>query len=225
MSIFKHSTGEAQQTTTAPSPEKGAEGGQPEPQARLTPPFVSPAVSGKAAAAPGVVPPPAAPVYSMRPPEPAARMEAEAESAVAESLRRTREAQVSAQLSVQERLGVAVRAARSAAPAAAVRRRAAQQPAPASPRPAHRHHHFDPMAYAQAGLLNLAWRWQEAGSPIRAIHTYMELLARYPGTPAAAAAIADLVELSNKLAEQGNFHTALSIFDDLEHLQRMLEEE
>jgi hypothetical protein len=74
---------------------------------------------------------------------------------------------------------------------------------------------FDPVAYAQAGLLHLAWSWQASGAPLRAIHTYMQLLNRYPGTPAASAAVADLVELADILAEQGNFHTALSIYDQL----------
>jgi hypothetical protein len=77
---------------------------------------------------------------------------------------------------------------------------------------------FDPVVAAQTGLLNLAWRWQQAGAPIRAIHTYVELLTRYPDTPAAAAAVADLVELSEKLAHEGQFHTALGIYDQLEEL-------
>jgi TolA-binding protein len=74
------------------------------------------------------------------------------------------------------------------------------------------------VAATQAGMLNLAWKWQEAGSPIRAIHTYIELLHRYPDTPGAAAAVADLVALSEILTKQGQFHTALAIFDHLEEL-------
>ena len=74
------------------------------------------------------------------------------------------------------------------------------------------------MAAAQTGLLNLAWSWQKSGAPIRAIHTYVQLLSRYPGTPAAAAAVADLVELSETLANQGQFHTALAIWEQLEEL-------
>lgn len=77
---------------------------------------------------------------------------------------------------------------------------------------------FDPVAATQAGLLNLAWKWQEAGAPIRAIHTYVELLERYPHTAGAEAAVADLVELSEILTEQGQFHTALAIYDHLEAL-------
>jgi hypothetical protein len=80
------------------------------------------------------------------------------------------------------------------------------------------HHGFDPVAATQAGMLNLAWRWQEAGAFIRAIHTYVELLTRYPDTPGADAAVADLVELSEKLVEHGQFHTALAIYDHLEEL-------
>jgi len=41
---------------------------------------------------------------------------------------------------------------------------------------------------------------------------------RYPGTPAAAAAVADLVKLSEKLTAEGQFHTALTIYDHLERL-------
>ncbi len=77
---------------------------------------------------------------------------------------------------------------------------------------------YDPVAATQAGLLNLAWKWQEAGAPIRAIHAYMQVLIRYPDSPGAEAAVADLMELSDKLATQGQFHTALAIYEHLEHL-------
>jgi hypothetical protein len=77
---------------------------------------------------------------------------------------------------------------------------------------------FDPSRCAQAGLLNLAWSWQQAGAPIRAIHAYMQVLTRYPGSAGAAAAVADLVELSDKLADQGQFHIALGIYEELEEL-------
>jgi TolA-binding protein len=74
------------------------------------------------------------------------------------------------------------------------------------------------VAHIQSGLLSLARRWQEDGSSHRAIHAYVELLTRYPETPAAAAAISDLVELSESLAREGQFHAALGIYDHLEQL-------
>ena len=212
MGIFRREQGDVQQASTAPSPEMGAQGGQLEQQATLMPPFA--AAPGRAAA-PGVVPPPAAPMYSMRAPEGAPRYDEEAESLVAEKVRLAREAQRLAQARVRG----AVERARTASPATGARRRQAQQ-APAPSRPA-RHEHriaFDPVRAAQTGLLNLAWSWQEAGAPIRAIHTYMQVLVRYPDTAAADAAVADLVELSDKLAGQGQFHIALGIYDHLEEL-------
>lgn len=190
MSIFKRQDhGDAQQTIAAPNPEAGTPGGQADSPATGMPPFVSP----------GVVPPPAAPMYSMRVPEPTLRLEADAEISLGDGARRTKEAQQSA---------------RELAQASAL---AAQRAKRRSPRLRHRRF-FDPVVAAQTGLLNLAWRWQQAGAPIRAIHTYVELLTRYPDTPAAAAAVADLVELSEKLAGEGQFHTALGIYDQLEEL-------
>jgi hypothetical protein len=132
--------------------------------------------------------------------------------AAAETLRRAQEG-------LQGRLEIAVQ--RTRAPGARrVQRPAAQPSARVAPRAArpHRPQHIDPSRFAQTGLLNLAWSWQRAGAPIRAIHAYMQLLARYPGTPAAAAAVADLVELSDILADQGQFHIALGIYDHLEEL-------
>ena len=196
MGIFKREQGDVQLTSAAPSPETGAQEGQLKQQAKLTPPFVAPP---KVAAAPGVVPPPAAPIYSMLPPEPPPRGEGGAESLAAEKVRVAREARQSD----QERVRIAVK---RASPAMGIRRR---PPA---------HWSFDPVAATQAGLLNLAWRWQQAGAPIRAIHAYMQVLRRYPGSPGADAAVADLVELSDKLAGKGQFHIALGIYDNLEEL-------
>jgi hypothetical protein len=166
------------------------------------------------ATAAGVVPPPAAPMLSMRPPG-SARADGDAESPVAEKVRMAREAQQR----VRERVRLAVQRARtSPSPARSLQRHAALQEAPLNPRMSRATGSFDPCAYAQAGLLNLAWSWQESGAPIRAIHAYLELLSRYPDTPAAAAAIADLVVLSEKLTNEGRFHIALAIYDQLECL-------
>ena len=202
MSIFKRNDpGNVQQA----SPEANVPGGHSEQPATLIPPFVPP----------GVVPPPAAPMYSMRHPESGPQVEGDTVSLVAERVRSAREAQQSA----QDRVRVAVQRARTSTSAATVtRRRAPQQAAPARAVRPDTGQAFDPLRAAQTGLLNLAWSWQESGAPIRAIHTYMELLHRYPDTPAADAAVADLVELSDKLADEGQFHTALAIYDQLERL-------
>ena len=195
MSIFKRSSGEVQNAGTAP-------------------PFVAPS------AAPGVVPPPAAPLYSTRQPGSAPRLDGDVASSVADNVRMAREAQLRARASVQAGVRGAVprtRVARCPAPGvdtrwsqqtAAPTTRAAQSPAD------------QPFAASctQAGLLNLAWSWQQAGAPIRAIHAYLELLSRYPDTEAADAAVADLVELSGKLVDEGQFHIALGIFEQLEEL-------
>jgi hypothetical protein len=200
MSIFKRSSAEVQQATgtSATATDPG------QPPANAIPPA--------SAASPGVVPPPAAPIYSTRPPE-------AADGSVQERMKAARDAQQSA----QERIRIAVQRARSSTAAAGARGRQAQQPgsmtsaAGARP-PINARQPFDALACAQTGLLNLAWRWQEAGAPIRAIHAYMALLQRYPESAAAGAAVADLVQLSEKLAGEGQFHTALGIYEQLEQL-------
>lgn len=223
MSIFKRADqDDVQPTSAAHSPEMGALGDQPEQPERMMPPFM----------APGVVPPPAAPLYSTRPPESGPRVEFDAEVALAGSAglgrggqQRTQEFVIEAARAGRRReLPAAVQRARAASGAQEEGNRVAQRSVSPRPAPRARLHHFDPAAAAQAGMLHLAWQWQQAGSPIRAIHTYLELLARHPGTPAAAAAIADLVALSDKLAEDGHFHIALGIYEELEALHEMGEE-
>lgn len=191
MSIFNRSATAVKEPSAAPSPQAGAPEGQPDQPGRLTPPF-APQAPAQRGGAPGVVPPPAAPVYSMRPPESTQR-DAMAANSAAESAHRAKAAQH-------------------------VAARAVPRPAPYAPSAPTMQKCFDRVAATQAGLLKLAWKWQEAGAPIRAIHTYIELLTRYPNTPGADAAVADLVELSDILTEQGQFHTALAIYDHLEAL-------
>ena len=194
MSIFKHS-GSNVKEAPAPSPQTAAAEGQAAQPGKLLPPFMPPAAGQRPAAAPGVVPPPAAPVYSMRPPEAAQRA---GSGTTTDDVKRARAAAVSA--------------------AQIIATRAMQRATPDTCEPPPSRHSFDRVAATQAGLLKLAWKWQEAGAPIRAIHTYIELLTRYPDTPGADAAVADLVELSDILTEQGQFHTALAIYDHLEEL-------
>lgn len=216
MSIFTRSSSAAQETKAAASPEVLVPAGLADQPADIPSPYAP----ARAAAAPGVVPPPAAPMYSMRPPESASRVDGDAAGSASDNVKAVREAQMKAQVSVQEKVRVAAQRNRATSPMQAVRRQTAQQTISSMSRAALTFggQPFDPIRATQAGLLNLAWRWQEAGAPIRAIHTYVELLERYPDTPAADAAVADLVELSEKLTEEGQFHTALAIYDHLEHL-------
>ena len=208
MSIFRRQ-GDVHETSAAPVAEAIAQG---DPQdAKPMPSFMAPAAP-RSAATPGVVPPPAAPLYSTRP-EPAAH--------VAEPLGMAREALERAQVSVEGNVHLSAQRATRTESLPTYDRRRTTPHGMMPPRPRHR---FDPVAAAQAGLLNLAWQWQAAGSPIRAIHTYMQLLARYPHSAAAGAAVADLVELSNKLAQQGHFHIALSIYEEMEELDHMCSE-
>jgi|SRR5690242_5292734 hypothetical protein len=208
MSIFTRSPAPQQ---TAPAADAPAQKGQPARTTDVSPP----SIPAQQAAAPGVVPPPAAPIYSMRPPEPVQRADV---ARSAEKPKVTTDAQVTTRVEVD----AAVRRARATTPATSLsrqvqtsqQRRAATIAMPTEPA----RQGFDPSRAAQAGLLNLAWKWQEAGSPIRAIHAYMELLCRYPDSAGAEAAVADLVALSDKLTEQGQFHTALAIYDQLEEL-------
>ena len=233
MSMFfkPRNPGDVQQTSAAPSTEAGAPEGHPGEEAGLLPPFVRPgaAAAGVAppvgtapgmmppvAAASGVVPPLAAPVYSMAPAVPVPPPPPADESVVIEAVTAPPETQRRVEQQVQVALQ---RASAAGSPAPVVRSRPAPPRAPA-PRSAPRRPRqaFDPQAYAQAGMVNLAWAWSQSGSPIRAIHTYMQVLSRYPGTPAADAAVADLVAIADLLAEQGQFHTALSIYDKMDEL-------
>ena len=203
MSIFTRSSPTPQQTAPDASAQKA-----PAKTTDVSPP----SVPAQQAAAPGVVPPPAAPIYSMRAPEAAAPAKS------AEKPRVTADAQLKTRVDVEG----GVRLARATSPATAVSRSVQRSLQRIAVTPTQRaepiRQGFDPSRAAQAGLLNLAWRWQEAGSPIRAIHAYMELLCRYPDTAGADAAVADLMALSDKLTEQGQFHTALAIYDQLEEL-------
>lgn len=208
MSIFKrHDQGNVEQTIATPYPDTGAQGGLPEQPAKPMPAF----------AYPGVVPPPAAPIYSMRPPESASRVDGSVDDAVADTFRIAREAEQWAQDIAEDVTSNDAPRPRAATPARSVARRSTQRATRPTPRLRH-HTCFDPVHAAQTGLLHLAWQWQRAGAPIRAIHAYMELLMRYPHTPAADAAVADLVELSDKLVSEGHFHIAFGIYDQLEEL-------
>lgn len=218
MSIFKHSSDTAQQTREAATATR-TPGGQAAQATMPMPPFAGTPPRGTAA--PGVVPPPAAPMYSMRAPDLPPHVDT-ASSAASGNGKAASDAQQSTPASVPQPVPAAAPRPRTA-PARNAVARPARQMVPVTPAAAPPRRTFDPIGAAQAGLLSLAWSWQNAGAPIRAIHAYMELIERYPDSPAAAGAIADLVDLSSKLAEEGNFHTAFRIYDELERLHGCVE--
>ena len=77
---------------------------------------------------------------------------------------------------------------------------------------------FDPQRAIRVGLLRLARNWQRNGSTYQAIYAYTQVLIRYPDTGAAHAAVEELLELAETLEQQGRFHAALNIFNQLEQL-------
>ena len=77
---------------------------------------------------------------------------------------------------------------------------------------------FNPTGAIPVGRLRLARSWREAGSTYQAIHAYTEVLARYPGTGAANAAVEELLDMAESLAQQGRYYAALGIFNKLEQL-------
>jgi hypothetical protein len=77
---------------------------------------------------------------------------------------------------------------------------------------------FNPRRAIPVGLLRLARNWSDVGSIYQAIHAYTEVLIRYPQTGAAEAASEELLELADKLAQQGRYYAALNIFTKLEQL-------
>jgi len=60
--------------------------------------------------------------------------------------------------------------------------------------------------------------WRTVVITVRVFPGNLEEDLRSDITPAANAAVSDLVELSEKLASEGQFHTALAIYDELERL-------
>ena len=77
---------------------------------------------------------------------------------------------------------------------------------------------FDPRGATGVALVRLARNWHRAGSTYQAIHAYTQVLIRYPGTGAASLAVEELLELAETLEQQGRFHAALNIFNQLEQL-------
>ena len=98
------------------------------------------------------------------------------------------------------------------------RRDDGRQPSPAGRRRAEMGEVFDPRTATGVALVRLARNWHRAGSTYQAIHAYTQVLIRYPGTGAASLAVEELLELAETLEQQGRFHAALNIFNQLEQL-------
>ncbi len=98
------------------------------------------------------------------------------------------------------------------------RRDDGRQPSQAGRRRAEMGEVFDPRTATGVALVRLARNWHRAGSTYQAIHAYTQVLIRYPGTGAASLAVEELLELAETLEQQGRFHAALNIFNQLEQL-------
>ena len=98
------------------------------------------------------------------------------------------------------------------------RRDDGRQASPAGRRRAEMGEVFDPRTATGVALVRLARNWHRAGSTYQAIHAYTQVLIRYPGTGAASLAVEELLELAETLEQQGRFHAALNIFNQLEQL-------
>jgi len=75
---------------------------------------------------------------------------------------------------------------------------------------------FDPMAATRAGYLRIARSFKNAGSYYSAIYAYEDILARYPDTGTINAVTEELVALAETLVQQGQFYTALHLFQKLD---------
>jgi TolA-binding protein len=73
----------------------------------------------------------------------------------------------------------------------------------------------DPASAARAAMLRMAKSAQEKGLVYHAIHTYTSLMDQYPQTPEARRAAEEMIALAQFLEEQGMYHTALSLYEQL----------
>lgn len=78
---------------------------------------------------------------------------------------------------------------------------------------------FNPDGAIRVAQLRQAREWAAAGRPYAALSLYSHLLARYPGSGVAEAAVEELVDLAAQLQEQGHAYAALKIFRKVEELQ------
>ena len=85
-------------------------------------------------------------------------------------------------------------------------------------RPREAVYHYDPSAVVRAELVRLGDDWQAAGGLYQAIVAYTEVLTKYPGSGAAAAATDGLVNIARQMKQQGRYYQALAIFRKLEAL-------
>jgi hypothetical protein len=77
---------------------------------------------------------------------------------------------------------------------------------------------FDPRGAVPVALLRLGNVSLVNGSIYTAIYAYTQVLERYPDTGAANAAVENLLQLAERLQDQGRFYTALNILNQIEEL-------
>ncbi|HEX6509429.1 MAG TPA: hypothetical protein VF221_17510 [Chloroflexota bacterium] len=70
---------------------------------------------------------------------------------------------------------------------------------------------YDPLGEVRVARLRQAWAWMDEGAIYQALSAYADMLSRYTGTPTAAAAAEDLLEMVRLLVQEGRFYTALDV--------------
>lgn len=75
-----------------------------------------------------------------------------------------------------------------------------------------------PNPAARAAILRLAQDAQARGQIYHAIHAYNHLLGQYPATEESRKAVGELIGLAQFLEQQGMYHTAMSLYQQLEGL-------
>ncbi len=78
---------------------------------------------------------------------------------------------------------------------------------------------FEPGSLARKHMLSLARNLQAEGQVYSAIYLLKRLLEDYPETPESRMAVRDYAALGEYLESQGMVHTALSMYEWLEHLE------
>lgn len=75
---------------------------------------------------------------------------------------------------------------------------------------------YDPAGEVRVERLRLARHWYQEGATQQAIAAYTDMMVRYAGMPAAAAAAEELLAMALFLEQQGKFYAVLDIFRKVE---------
>ena len=78
---------------------------------------------------------------------------------------------------------------------------------------------FDPGSVARKHMLRMARDLQQEGQVYSAIYLLKRLLNDYPETPESRMAVQEYAALGEFFESQGMVHTALSMYEWLEHLE------